>query len=86
MANTVIIGTHGLATKPPEDRLSKQWVDCLWKTIERDAPNLKPKLGNRQNFSDNHFRLVYWANEIPDHLEDDDEWCFLIDQQLDKVF
>lgn len=83
MKNTVIIGVHGLATKPPARLLAEQWSRCLFENLRRCAPKVADTT-DFAAFHENHFRMVYWANEIPDHLEDDEDWCFLVEQSLDQ--
>ena len=82
MNNTVIIGVHGLATKPPAKLLAYQWSRCLWENLRHFAPGALDGI-DEAAFRQEIFRMVYWANEIPDHLEDDEDWCFLVEQNLE---
>lgn len=83
MAKPIIIGTHGLASKPPEALLRDHWIRCLWLNIREQAPSLADQFTDRDAFGEEAFQLVYWANKIPDHLEDDEDWCFLVERQLE---
>jgi len=82
--STRIIGIHGLATKPPEATLKNHWGTCLWNNIRKNSPTLSSKFADETDFVNRVFKLVYWANEIPNHLEDTPDWCFLIERHLQE--
>ena len=63
-----IIFVHGLASKPPEQHLVANWQHCLIENIglydTKLAANMKAKAKDL-------FHMAYWANVIPNHIEDD---------------
>jgi hypothetical protein len=63
-----IIFIHGRASKPPETTLFNSWKRCL---IENVRAYNNPSLASDMEAQANDlFRMAYWANEIPYHIED----------------
>jgi len=66
MAQTIIIGVHGLLNKPPKETLEKWWSESINEGLYR----------NNNSASYPSFKLVYWAdvrNNQPIALENLDE-------------
>ncbi len=90
-----IIGIHGLATKPPQAVLTNQWLRCLHYNLALHAGTAAPHPSDHVFPSNkpfgsvlsvpHRFEMVYWANEIPDHLEDDADWCFGVDESIGEL-
>jgi hypothetical protein len=84
MVNTsklTIIFVHGLASKPPGTDLHRLWKKAFIENIRVDSKTLASKL--EQN--DSIFQSAYWANAIPDHIEDTDEYVTLLNKDVNKV-
>ena len=62
-----IIFVHGLASKPPSKYLLDKWKRCL---IENIGCYDKKLAKNMKNKSEDLFHMAYWANVIPNHIED----------------
>ena len=63
-----IIFVHGMASKPPEQNLLYNWEHCLIENIRFYNPDLGNDMESR---ADDLFHMTYWANVIPNHIEDD---------------
>lgn len=63
--NARIVFIHGLAAKPPQRRLHELWKRSLLSNIAADTPDLAAELSAEPDL----FRSAYWANAVPDHLE-----------------
>lgn len=71
-----ILFIHGLASKPKKEVLLQNWQRCLDKNLQ---------LFDEKDISiADKSEMVYWANDIPNHLEDDDEYCKKVSAQIDK--
>ena len=79
--NKKIILIHGLASKPPEEKLSDFWRKSLIGSIAINNRDLSEQLEK----SDNVIDLVYWANEIPHHIPDDEQYCEQLNEQITKL-
>ena len=63
-----IIFIHGLASKPPQEVLLDRWRRCLVENIKLYDKELAKEM---ESNADDLFHMAYWANVIPDHIEDD---------------
>lgn len=70
-----VIFIHGLNSKPPKEDLFKFWKQCLLKNLELTDSSIQ--------LEDSMFSMVYWANEIPNHLEDEN--INEVQQSIDKM-
>jgi len=64
--DTRIIFIHGLASKPPQEDTMRLWKMALIENIRCDSK----KLASAMEANEDLFRFAYWANAVPDHLED----------------
>lgn len=64
-----IIFIHGLATKPPKRDLFRFWKRCLVENIRCSESKFAEILESEPQL----FEMAYWANEIPNHIEDNPE-------------
>lgn len=83
LENKRIIMIHGLASKPPMQDLHKLWTKCIIENIKAEDPNLLDGIKPKQ--LDDVFRTVYWANEVPTHLEDDPDYVKSLQKSVSKV-
>ena len=63
-----IILVHGLASKPPEQDLLANWRRCLIENVRFYDPDLATDMEAQAK---DLFHMAYWANVIPNHIEDD---------------
>ena len=63
-----IIFIHGLASKPPEKNLLANWRRCVIENIRFYNTDLA---NDMESQAKDLFHMAYWANEIPNHIEDD---------------
>jgi len=77
-SNHKIIFIHGLATKPPKLDLFRFWKRCLIENIGCANPEIAQTIRKEQNL----FEMAYWANEIPNHIEDNPKD---LEKQIDTV-
>ncbi|MEE9218879.1 MAG: hypothetical protein V3U98_07400 [Acidobacteriota bacterium] len=61
-----IIFVHGLASKPPQAVLHALWKKALVENIRTDSRRLAAAMESNPDL----FRFAYWANAVPDHIED----------------
>jgi len=73
-----IIFIHGLASKPKIDVLYDNWSKCLY-------DNLHLYNNNSSINTDEQCSMVYWANEIPNHLEDTQDYANKVKLQIDEL-
>ncbi|WP_200764004.1 lipase/acyltransferase domain-containing protein [Nitrosophilus alvini] len=67
LADYKIIMIHGLASKPPKEDLLNYWKKCIIENIAQYDKEL-----SRQMQQDHElFEMAYWANVIPNHIEED---------------
>ena len=64
--DTHIIHVHGLASKPAEAELHALWQKTLIENVRVDSKSL----ANQMEKNTDLFHSAYWANAIPDHIED----------------
>lgn len=83
MNNKRIIMIHGLASKPPEADVRRLWKKCIVESIKVDRPGFFD--GVNETALDDIFRMVYWANDIPSHLEDEPAYVGKLDAAVDAV-
>jgi len=78
-----IICIHGLASKPPEAELTRNWKRCIAANLHASAPETypDPEGGNLSEVID----VVYWANAIPSHVEDDEDYCAALSDRIDEL-
>ena len=66
----LIIGIHGFARKPPLERLARGWLEAVLEGLRRNC-GLATDAENGTALFD--FKLVYWADEVHQPLEEDPE-------------
>jgi hypothetical protein len=76
-----IVFVHGLASKPPAADLHRLWKKAFIENIRIDSKSLASEL--EQN--DSIFKSAYWANAIPDHIEDTTEYVTGLNKSVNKV-
>lgn len=64
--DTRIIFIHGLASKPRKEDLHAFWREALIANIQNDSA----KLASAMKANKDLFHSAYWANAVPDHIED----------------
>jgi hypothetical protein len=57
---------HGLSSKPPATELLGQWKRTLLANIRADDSDLATAMNGNEEL----FRMAYWADAVPDHVED----------------
>lgn len=82
MANKIIC-IHGLASKPPEAILVDNWKRCISHNLHLYDPVAFPD-PNATALRDS-IEVVYWANAIPDHLEDDEDYTDALSDCIDEL-
>ncbi len=76
-----IVFVHGLASKPPEAALSRQWRRALIASVRVDSKALALRLEKAQDL----FRFAYWANAVPDHIEDSAAYVNRLKETVGRV-
>ncbi len=64
--DTRIIMIHGLASKPPDEVVHELWRHALIENVRVDSRLLAGDMERNESL----FRSAYWANAVPDHIED----------------
>jgi len=72
-----IIFIHGVASKPKKNTLFTNWHKCLNQNLQLHNPTNPSSI-------DNICSLAYWANVVPNHLEDTPEYTKKVQIQIDK--
>lgn len=81
MDDIKIIFIHGLAAKPPKHDLLRLWQKALLANIKTTSPQLAYELADKPEI----FDMAYWANIIPDHIEDCAEKIRLTERSVDNL-
>ena len=81
MADRRIICIHGLASKPPEAKLAENWKKCLTENILALCQDGEL----RREDVEGAVEMVYWADEVPDHLPDERDYCDKLDKKIGEV-
>jgi lecithin:cholesterol acyltransferase len=84
MVNTnklTIVFVHGLASKPPAKVLHDLWKKAFIENIRIDSKTLANELEANPGI----FKSAYWANAIPDHIEDTDDYISGLKKSVTKV-
>ena len=76
-----IIMIHGLASKPPKEKLHDLWTKCLIENIR----TANKSLANEMESSHDLFESAYWADATPHHIPDDASYVKKLIPQVDKV-
>lgn len=76
-----IVFIHGLASKPPAADLHRMWKKAFIENIRIDSITLANELDANPDI----FRSAYWANAIPDHIEDTAEYVTELNKAVNKV-
>ena len=79
--NTQFIFVHGLASKPSEEKLHELWRRSLIANLSIDRPDA----ANYLNDHPESMTSAYWANCIPDHIEDSSKYVKDMSVQVDEV-
>lgn len=80
-SNLRIIFVHGLASKPPMADLHRLWKKAFIESVRVDSITL----ANALEKDDSIFQSAYWANAIPDHIEDTTEYVKSLNKEVNKV-
>ncbi len=78
-----IICIHGLASKPPKAILVDNWKRCLCQNLHFSDPAAFPD-PHDPDLRD-RIEVVYWANAIPDQLEDDQDYTDALGDRIDEL-
>ncbi|MFT5396243.1 MAG: hypothetical protein ACI85N_001440 [Gammaproteobacteria bacterium] len=84
MINTsklTIVFVHGLASKPPGTDLHRLWKKAFIENIRIDSISL----ANELEANPDTFKSAYWANAIPDHIEDTVDYVTDLNKDVNKV-
>lgn len=84
MINTnklTIVFVHGLASKPAGPVLHELWKKAFIENIRIDSISIPNELKANPNI----IKSAYWANAIPDHIEDTDEYIAELKKAVSKV-
>jgi len=76
-----IIFVHGLASKPPGTDLHRLWKKAFIENIRIDSKSIASELEDNPDI----FQSAYWANAIPDHIEDTAEYVTSLNKEVNKV-
>lgn len=76
-----IVFVHGLASKPPTADLHRLWKKAFIENIRIDSKSLANELEANQDI----FQSAYWANAIPDHIEDTADYVADLNKSVNKV-
>lgn len=79
--DTHIIFIHGLASKPAESIFIELWKKALIENIRMDSKSL----ARAMDANDDLFHSAYWANAIPDHIEDSTAYVNKLQACIDDV-
>jgi hypothetical protein len=78
LAQKRIIIIHGLASKPPEDVWLKLCRSCLVENIGLQEKALASQLEKHPET----IQSAYWADCVPHHIPDDDNYCSLLQERV----
>jgi hypothetical protein len=84
MVNTsklTIVFVHGLASKPPAADLHRLWKKAFIDNIRIDSKSIANELEANPDI----FKSAYWANAIPDHIEDTEDYVDGLNKAVNKV-
>ena len=81
ISKLTIIFVHGLASKPPIADLHRLWMKAFIENIRIDSTDLADQLEQNPNI----FHSAYWANAIPDHIEDTSEYVTKLSLAVDEI-
>ena len=76
-----IIFVHGLASKPPTADLHRLWMKAFIENIRIDSKTIANELEANPDI----FKSAYWANAVPDHIEDTSEYVTELSKAVNKV-
>lgn len=81
LAKKRIIMIHGLAAKPPKEDLHRLWSRCLIENVRLEDVALADRLAGAPRTMSH----AYWANAVPHHIPDDDEYVQKLGVQVERV-
>lgn len=79
--NTQFIFVHGLASKPSKEKLHELWSRALVANLSIDDAEVGAYLKQHPEA----MVSAYWANCIPDHIEDSKAYVKRVTKQVDEV-
>ena len=79
--DTHMIFIHGLASKPAESVMMDCWQKALIENIRVDSKSLARAMEGNADL----FHSAYWANAIPDHIEDSTAYVNKLKACIDDV-
>jgi len=79
--NTQFIFVHGLASKPSKDQLHRLWAKALIGNLKIDRPDI----GDYLEKNPNSMTSAYWADCIPDHIQDSSAYVRILSKQVDQA-
>lgn len=77
-----IIFIHGLASKPPEEKIHTFWQRCITESIRVEDPKLANQIDKQ---TQNLFEMAYWANATPHHIEDESWYVSKLEDEINEV-
>lgn len=80
-AKLTIVFVHGLAAKPPMTDLHRLWKKAFIENIRIDSISLAKELEANPDI----FKSAYWANAIPNHIEDTADYVSGLNKDVNKV-
>ncbi len=76
-----IIFVHGLASKPSSDALLGLWRQTLIANVAVDSKSLASDMEADTQL----FRSAYWADAVPDHIEDTPAYVTALHKAVDRL-
>ena len=76
-----IVFIHGLASKPPAADVHRLWKKAFIENIRINSKTLANDLEANPDI----FKSAYWANAIPDHIEDTKDYVASLNKCVNKV-
>jgi hypothetical protein len=76
-----IVFIHGLASKPPAADVHRLWKKAFIENIRINSKTLANDLEANPDI----FKSAYWANAIPDHIEDTTDYVTGLNKAVNKV-
>lgn len=77
-----ILFIHGLAAKPPEPDFLQLWSHTLVESLKLEHPEMGARL---EQTADQVMRSAYWANAVPDHIEDDADYVRAVGERVEQL-
>jgi len=79
--NIRFLFVHGLASKPPKEKLHELWARAFIENLSID----RSEIGDYLRQHPEAMVSAYWANCIPDHIEDSAAYVRAVSKRVDAV-